>query len=129
MIWGYRVPLFLDTPTCCATCNVPSLLLRVVSKNSESTSTASHRQASWISNSKAFNQASTPGSCPLVETGGKRWIFHLENRGKTTKMDGFIMENPIKMDDLGVPTWIFLKFSGMGPFQIATKIGGENSVV
>ena len=25
-----------------------------------------------------------------------------KNRGKTTKMDGFLIEHPIKMDDLGV---------------------------
>ena len=29
-----------------------------------------------------------------------------KNRGQNTKMDGFIMENPIKMNDLGVPLFL-----------------------
>ena len=40
--------------------------------------------------------------------------------GKTTKMDGFIMENPINMDDLGVP--LFLEtptyFQGLSYMQL-----------
>ena len=34
-----------------------------------------------------------------------------ENSGFPPKMDGFIMENPIKMDDLGVKNPIFVETS------------------
>ena len=45
------------------------------------------------------------GSTASIDDGRVTWGKHMgvsKNRGFSPKMDGFLMENPIKMDDLGV---------------------------